>query len=160
MKVHFGGCHSNYWWIWLHISSITTGLYHISCILYFNSATFRMDGSCSSWMTLPKVLPHRYKQLLPSAQSSKGTVSILYTCIQWDINILLLLKYNRSQCFMFSMHGALASGWMRHRELGWHIWSCRQTDVNFSKKHRKNNWNKARRGREHYTDIGNTYQHL
>ena len=52
MKVRFGGCHSYYWWNWLHISSVAIGLYHIVCILKFNSAAFQMDGSGSSWMML------------------------------------------------------------------------------------------------------------
>ena len=60
-KMCCGRCHSNCWWNWLHISSIPIGLHYIVCILSFNLADLRMDGSGSGWMTLSKVLPHRYK---------------------------------------------------------------------------------------------------
>ena len=61
MKVHFRGCHTNYLMELTYIASSAIGLYHMVCILYFNSAAFRMDCSGSSWMMLPKALPHRYK---------------------------------------------------------------------------------------------------
>ena len=131
MKVCFVGCNSSYWWNWLDISSITIGLYHIVCILYFDSAAFRMDGAGPSWMMLTKALPHRYKQLPQVPDLQNAGLFILYTCIWWKLYILELLRYNIAHFSFFRVHGALASGWMPDSEFGWHVWSCRQTDANF-----------------------------
>ena len=101
-KVCFAGCNSNYWWNWLDISSITIGLYHIVCILYFNSAAFRMDGSGSSWMMLPKALPHRYKQFPQVPRSSKCTViHPLHLYLMKSIHFRTL-KVEHSPFFFFS----------------------------------------------------------
>ena len=90
-----------------------------------------MDGLGSGWMTLPKALPHKYKHLLPSAQIFNGTVIHPLHLYSMKYKHVSTLQVKDWPIFIFRVHGALAIGWMPHGELGWHVWSCRQTDANF-----------------------------
>ena len=76
-----------------------------------------MDGSGSSWMTLLKASPHRYKYL-PKSPDSKGTVIYPVHLHLIEHKHFSTLQTEHNPFFIFHVHGAVASGWMRHGELG------------------------------------------
>ena len=106
-----------YWCNWLHISSIWIGLYYIVCTLYFISAAFRMDGSGSSWMTLPKALPHRYKQLPKHPELKRHGIHPLHLNLM-ERKHFITLKVEHNPIFYVS-HSWRPRKWMDARLWTW-----------------------------------------
>ena len=120
-----------YWCNWLHISSIWIGLYSIVCILYFISVAFRMDGSGSSWMTLPKVLPHRYKQLPKCPELKRHGIHPLHLNLMKHKHFITL-KVEHNPIFHVS-HSLRPRKWAR---LPW-VWEYKRKQRKIPKKRKR-----------------------
>ena len=96
-----------------------------------------MDAQAMFWMTFSSLGLLSNKQPSTNIVSETEPRKVWYSScrlkFEQNINILVLSKYNTAQIFILHNYSAFASGWMPYGELGWHVWSCRQTYANISR---------------------------